>query len=293
VVLLILAWVSACWGPAVVARDLDEIRQHGVLRHLGVRYANFVTGSGDGLDVELIQGFARHLGVRYEFVESDWTRVLDELIGYDTRQRDRTTEHPAVVPVGGDLVANGLTVLEHPRQMVAYSAPTFPSGIWLVAGAASPLRPISPSGALESDIRATKVLLDGVSLLATANGCLDPQLYRLDETGAEIRLTPPERKPDEMVPAMLKREAETTLLDIPDGVIALERLPGQVKVLGRVSATQPVAVAFHPESPKLRAAFDSYLATVRADGSYDRLVRKYYPAVVEFFRAFFNHAAAC
>ncbi len=36
------------------ARDLDEIKKSGVLRHLGVPYANFVTGSGDGMDVELV-----------------------------------------------------------------------------------------------------------------------------------------------------------------------------------------------------------------------------------------------
>lgn len=48
------------------AGDLREIREAGVLRHLGIPYANFVTGSGDGLDVELIQLFARHLGVAYQ-----------------------------------------------------------------------------------------------------------------------------------------------------------------------------------------------------------------------------------
>ena len=50
------------------AQDLAEIRERGVLRHLGVPYARFITGNGDGLDVEIIQLFARHIGVRYEFV---------------------------------------------------------------------------------------------------------------------------------------------------------------------------------------------------------------------------------
>lgn len=37
-----------------LAADLDEIKARGELRHLGIRYANFVTGSGDGFDVELV-----------------------------------------------------------------------------------------------------------------------------------------------------------------------------------------------------------------------------------------------
>jgi len=48
---------------SVQAEDLPEIRARGELRHLGIRYANFVTGSGDGFDVELVRGFAEHLGV--------------------------------------------------------------------------------------------------------------------------------------------------------------------------------------------------------------------------------------
>lgn len=37
--------------------DLPEIKQSGVLRHLGVPYARFVAGSGDGMDMELIKLF--------------------------------------------------------------------------------------------------------------------------------------------------------------------------------------------------------------------------------------------
>ena len=60
------------------AQDLAEIRERGVLRHLGIPYARFVTGNGDGLDVEIIQLFAQHIGVRYEFVSSEWNRLFSD-----------------------------------------------------------------------------------------------------------------------------------------------------------------------------------------------------------------------
>lgn len=59
--------------------DIPQIKSKGVLRHLGVPYASFVTGSGDGLDVELVKSFAQHLGVRYEFVQTSWSNFIRDL----------------------------------------------------------------------------------------------------------------------------------------------------------------------------------------------------------------------
>ena len=63
---VITAVMLCCCMASALAADLAEIRQRGVLRHLGVPYANFVSGFGDGLDVELLKGFAANIGVRYE-----------------------------------------------------------------------------------------------------------------------------------------------------------------------------------------------------------------------------------
>jgi ABC-type amino acid transport substrate-binding protein len=74
---------------------------------------------------------------------------------------------------------------------------------------------------------------------------------------------------DEMVPGPLKGEEVFTLLDVPDAVIDLRRWAGRIKVIGRISEHQELAAAFAKSSPALRAAFDDYLRTIRADGSYD------------------------
>ena len=57
------------------SEDLPEIKKRGVLRHLGVPYANFVTGSGDGLDVEVVNLFAQHLGVKYQYIKTSWKSI--------------------------------------------------------------------------------------------------------------------------------------------------------------------------------------------------------------------------
>ena len=273
--------------PAGNARDLQDIRRDGVLRHLAIPYANFYTGRGDGLDVELIRGFARELGVRYELVETDWQHVFGDLTGRHAKRNGKDAQLLEATPVRGDLVANGMTILDWRSQVVDFSDPTFPSGVWLVARADSDLSPIVPANDIAEDIRQVKAMLAGRTVLALPNTCLDPGLYQMDATGADIRLQLRGRKLNEMVPAIINQDAESTLLDVPDALIAMERWPGQIKVVGPVSGQQRMAVAFPKDSPELRAAFNDYLQRIRSDGSYNVLVKKYYPGVFRYFSDFF------
>jgi ABC-type amino acid transport substrate-binding protein len=286
-----LAWVCLALlglqAGGAAAHELKEVRAAGVLRHLGVPYANFVSGSGDGLDVELIQGFAAHLGVRYEFVATDWNRAFGDLTGRHARGAGSEAELLEETPVGGDLLANGVTVLGWRQQVVDFSEPTFPSGAWLIARAEASLSPIRPSGDLSRDIGSVRSLLDGRSVLALENTCLDPRLYAVQEAGADVRLLPHVRKLNEMAPAVVHGDAETSLLDVPDVLVAREKWPGEIKVIGPVSGAQFMGVAFRKSPPQLRGAFNRYLAQIRADGRYEALVKKHYPAMPDYFPEFF------
>lgn len=284
---LLIVLIAALSGIANAA-DLAEIKQSGVLRHLGIPYANFVTGSGDGLDVEVIKRFAAHIGVRYEFVETDWKHVISDLTGNQFRVVDGNVEIVGDAPIKGDLIANGLTVLPWRQQLVDYSEPTFPSGVWLVARADSAMSPIAESGDELRDVQLVKAALRGRPVLTMENTCLDPDLYQLDQTGAEILYYTQSTNLNEMVPAILRRDAETTLLDVPDALIALEKWPGEIKIIGPVSAPQRMGVAFRQDAPELRAAFNAFLRQLKADGTYNEMVRHYYPSVFVYFGEFFS-----
>ncbi len=104
------AGLAAPWNMAG-AQDLADVKARGVLRHLGVPYANFVTGSGDGMDVEIMQLFASYLGVKYEYVRTDWDDCIGDLTGKKVRPKAGGVEVLAEVPVRGDVIANGMTVL--------------------------------------------------------------------------------------------------------------------------------------------------------------------------------------
>jgi ABC-type amino acid transport substrate-binding protein len=272
----------------LLAADLEEVRRAGVLRHLGVPYANFVTGSGDGLDVELISMFARHLGVEYRFVETNWRDALSDVSGKRYSVREGEVEFAGEAPVRGDLIANGLTVLAWRTQLIDYSEPTFPSGVWLIARAEDELQPIVASGNEQQDIDRVKALLGGRELMGVENTCLDPRLYRLAETGARISLHEDLSNLVDLVPILLSGASETALLDVPDALLALQKWPGQIKVIGPVSEAQRMAVGFAKESPALRRAFNDFLRQIVVDGRYLALVRKYYPSVTHYFKDFFE-----
>ena len=261
------------------AQDLAEIKARGVLRHLGTPYANFVTGGGAGLDVEIIQQFAQHLGVRYEFVPTDWRNMIPDLIGADSKQ-----------PIRGDVAASGITILPSRTAVLDFSIPIFPTAVWLAATKHSKINPIKPSGNLSRDIQETKERMHQGTTLVSDVGCLDPKLYGL--LGKGYRLQDIKSFPDlalnDMIPAMLKGLTDMSMLDVPDLMVGMEKWPGQVKVIGPISEEQDTAAAFRKSSPALREAFNTFFTGMKKDGTYMKLVNKYYRAAPRYFPIFFK-----
>ncbi|MGF1748330.1 transporter substrate-binding domain-containing protein [Vibrio cionasavignyae] len=286
------------FSSALLADDLEEIQKRGVLRHLGVSYANFVSyiDQNDfqyltGLDVEIVQGFAESIGVEYQYVPAQWNNVFGKLIGQDAQFTNNALTLGKQVPIEGDLIANGVTILEWRTQIADFSTDYFPSAVWLIAKTESDLRPIQPSGSSVKDIVQVKKLMRGKDVLAMEHSCLDPNLYQLYDTGANIILPEQQRKLSEMVPAVLNSNAESTLLDVPDTLIALEKWPGEIKVIGPVSEEQRMAAVFRKDSPNLRIEFNKYLSKIKKDGSYNKLVEKYYPSVFYFYEGYFTEGS--
>ena len=282
-----LALALALLTHCAFADDLQEIRTRGVLRHLGVPYANFVTGSGDGMDVEIVQLFARHLGVRYEFVPSTWGDVIGDLTGKEVRFKP-TYREVGTRPVRGDIIANGLTILPPRNKIIDYSDPTFPSAVWLLARPEAGVRPIKPSGNREQDIKTTKAMLKLGTTFVMDNSCLDPTLYDLEGKGYKLKRFTGSTNLNDIVPALLKHESDMTLLDVPDVMVAMERWSGQVMVIGPISEEQRMAAAFRKDSPELRKAFNTFLAQIKQDGTYMKLVKKYFRAAPRYLPEFFK-----
>ena len=284
-----LFYVFSCFFLTAqsIAADLPEIKARGELRHLGIRYANFVTGAGDGFDVELAQGFAKHIGVKYRLVYTDFYSVIRDLLGKNVVRKGDEVTLEGDFPIKGDIIASGFTMLPWREKVLLYSEPTFPSQVLLIARADSPRKPIKGSDNLARDIKETKALIGKQSLLVMEKTCLDPANYGLKGTGLELKTYTKSSNINEMVPALLNLDADLSLLDVPDVILDLQKWAGKFKVLGPISEEQNLAAAFPKDAPLLRDAFNVYLRKIKADGSYDKLVNKYYPGIRRYFPEFF------
>ncbi len=275
-------FVTSSW-----AADLAEIKQRGEIRHIGIRYANFVTGAGDGLDVELMQGFAKRIGVSYKLVYSDFYSVIRDLLGKDVARKDGEVTLTGDYPVKGDVISTGFTMLPWREAILLYSDPVLPSQVLLVAPAESELQPIEDGVDLAADIANTRKAIGSRSVLVMERTCLDPTNYGLVNVGLDLKSYNKSANLNEMVPAMLNQEAELTLLDVPDAILDLRKWAGRIKILGPISGRQMLATAFPKDAPALRDEFNAYLRDIKASGVYDRLVDKYYPGIRRFFPEFF------
>jgi len=247
-IFLIVAQATLTFG------EMRAIIEKGTIRHLGVPYAHFVSGRGDGFSTELIKGFANDLGVRYEYVETTWQSVLTDLTGKTYQVDDGKVDVTGESPIKGDVIATGLTILPWRKALLDFSRPTFPTGIWLVARSDSPLQPIRPGRTIAHDIKTVKSLLNGVSVLYMPGKCLDPALYQLENTGATF--IPLNLKMNEFVPAVINRDADCTLLDVADSMIALEKWPGKLKIIGPVTDHQKMGCGFRKSDADLCARFN-------------------------------------
>lgn len=273
----------------LVARDLNEIKSSGYITHLGVPYANFVTGLGDGLDIELMKGFANYLGVEYRYKKTSWNRIFGDLTGenvkYDEKEGIVVLNRTDVI---GDVIASGLTILPWREKVVNFSIPTFPSSVWVIAKVDSKVTPINPSATLEMDIKKVKEKIAGQTVLTRPNTCLDGRLYELDKTDAHVKIHPNSKQIIEMVPSVIQNQNDLTLLDVPDALLALEKWSGEIKVIGPISQEQLMGVAFRKDSLKLREEFNNYFLKIKKDGTYKKIVEKYYPSIFLYYSSFFE-----
>jgi ABC-type amino acid transport substrate-binding protein len=148
------------------------------------------------------------------------------------------------------------------------------------------MQPIHPSDDIFQDIANVRLLLNRRTVLGVSDTCTDPSLYDLKNVGAAPRLF--HGTLNELAPAVINGVAEATILDVPDALVALEKWPGQIKVIGPISPLQEMGCGFAKTAPLLRAAFNQFLEMRKADGTYGRLLKKYYPAACLFFPGFFE-----
>jgi ABC-type amino acid transport substrate-binding protein len=88
---------------------------------------------------------------------------------------------------------------------------------------------------------------------------------------------------NDIAQAVLEGRADYCILDCPDTLVALRKWPKEPKVIGPISEVQSMGVGFRPDAVALKAEFNRFLEKIKENGTYYRIVNKYYPDIFFYF----------
>jgi len=241
--LLTLATLAAATPAA--ARSVAEIRKSGelvMLSYLGANesFLRAVPGGGyEGLDYELVAGFARTLGVRLRVVAKP--RFV-ELI-------------PALLAGEGDLIASTMSITPEREQQVDFTGPYFPVVAMVLARKGSGF--------------------SGLGSLAGKRVGVPPGTT-LEARAAKMgfaAITPTARTAAQALRLLATNEVDVVLMESSLALPVLAHEPG-LEVVATLPEVEQYGIAVPPGSD-LRPALDTFLVATRNGRSFYQLVLRY------------------
>src|SRR4051812_29755896 len=258
--------VPACAAPGVTIRamplltavllaaglaggDLPEIRQRGVLRVLVVEgspeFYAVRSGAAEGLDRELLDGFARLQRLEIVTVEiPSW----EELV-------------PALIADRGDLVAGGVTATANRQKLIDFTVEVFPTRHVVLTR--KPHRVVHSVEELRTERVGT---IKGTSM-ADIVASMGVPAANVDDSF-----------PSGGLPAALRENRFTACVDGLEEALVVQRTDPDLQIGAFVGPRQSLAFGLRKGSPELRRALDEYLGNVRKTPTWSRLVVKYFGA---------------
>jgi cystine transport system substrate-binding protein len=245
----LFALLQTAFAPPACAHELAQIKASGVLR-IGTEgtYAPFTyhdeAGKLTGFDVELGSAIAQRLGVKPQFVESKWESLIG---GLDLNRYDA--------------VINEVSVTDERKLKYDYSDPYITSHAVLIV--ASDNTKIHSFDDLKGR-KSANTLTSNVGRIAAAHG-------------AEVI---PAAGFEESLELVAAGRVDATVNDSLSFLDYRKRRPdANIKVAAvdtSASSSDRSAVLIRKGSPKLREAINDALASLRNDGTYLRISRKYF-----------------
>ena len=249
--LLATLLLTGCPAPKAPSDALDAAKVRGeLIVAMDAGYVPFevleADGSFSGFDVDLIDEVAKDLKLKVKIKNVGWNGIIGEL---NTGK--------------ADLIISGMSITPERQKAVAFSDPYFDVGQVVV---------------IRKDEARIKSFMDLDSAeltIATQEGTTGEAAVRKKFPKAKLLRFP---KADQACLAVVQEKADAIVFDHPFLQSYVEKQGKEtLKGLWAPFTEEPIGAAFRLTSPKLVAAFNATLKRLRADGTYDALVKKYFP----------------
>ena len=199
-------------------------------------------GKRTGFDIELTEALAAAMGRKIEWIDIDFKGLI-----------------PALVSKRADLAMSAIYITDERRKVVDFSDSYFAGGLVVLTTRAGPIKSLK-------DLDGKKV---SVQVGTKSVGYLKDNFPKVERIEVE--------KNQEMFNLVEIGRADAAVTGKPAAKIFAQAKPA-LYVLADQLTTEDYGIAIRKDTPELRDAVNAALRKIRADGTYDKLVQKWFEA---------------
>jgi polar amino acid transport system substrate-binding protein len=199
-------------------------------------------GKRTGFDIELVEALGVAMGRKIEWIDIDFKGLI-----------------PALVSKRADLAMSAIYITDERKKVVDFSDSYFAGGLVVLTNKAGPIKTLK-------DLDGKKV---SVQVGTKSVGFLKDNYPKVERIEVE--------KNQEMFNLVEIGRADAAVTGKPAAKIFAQAKP-QLYVLAEQLTTEDYGIAVRKDTPEIRDAVNVALKKIRADGTYDKLVQKWFEA---------------
>lgn len=237
---------TATTKPAAAGPNVDRIKKAGklvVLMDATFKPMEFKDEKGTivGFDVDMADAFAKYLGVKLEAQNINWDGIF---VGLKAGK--------------GDMIQSSVTITEERKKEMAFSQPYYLAGQVIAIPADN--TDIKGPNDLKGKVVAVQIDTTGQEAAEKIAGIKELRKF---DGGAEVML------------AVEQKKVDAAVLDVMVVLDYIKDHP-KVKVTDRKPfTTEEIGVAFQKDATDLVQAYNDFLASIKKDGTYDKILQKW------------------
>lgn len=199
-------------------------------------------GKRTGFDIELTEAVAAAMGRKVEWIDIDFKGLI-----------------PALISNRADLAMSAIYITDERKKVVDFSDPYFAGGLVVLTTRAGPIKTLK-------DLDGKKV---SVQVGTKSVGYLKDNHPKVERVEVE--------KNQEMFNLVEIGRADAAVTGKPAAKVFAQAKP-TLWVLPEQITTEEYGIAVRKDTPELRDAVNAGLKKIKADGTYDKLVQKWFEA---------------
>ncbi len=239
---LMLALALSLGGAVEAARPV--LRVGSDVTYAPFEFADAKTGEFMGFDVELIRAIGKAMGMEVEIKNTAWDGII-----------------PGLLNGNYDVLISAMTITDERAQAVNFSDPYFTAGQVIVIRNSNDT--IKEPKDLKGKVVAVQINTTGDYAAQKVEGVA--KISRFNTT-------------PEALQEVINGAAEAAVIDLPVAKTFMKENPGKVRLAGPSFTVEYYGIAVKKSNEVLLKKVNKALATLKANGTYEKIYEKWFGA---------------